>query len=505
MSRPSDSMQPAGKRRPGDQLTKDNYDDEEEGPGADPGTWGKADQATMQRRKVVRARRGGAAADPAPTAATATPADGSEQAGAANPFAGVSLAVAGTPAANPFAGVSLLAAAKAPEAAKEAAAPEAAHKSAGAAEVDAASKPAEEAAATAEVEQPAGKATDADAKELEAAQQPAVEAAAAAAAADKPADAGAADVPKEGAPAVGSTPSLFGGTAGFGGFGNSSGGFGSLGGSGFGGGFGGFAAAAKDGSSGGGSLFGSYTAPQPGGLFAPVPAFGAAGRASKDGGEDAAAGEGEGEEAAEGDAVFGGPEVTPVVQLSEVPKQTGEEEEEVLYAADGTLFEFVNGKEWRERGKGDLRLNLHKASRQARLVMRQRGSHKLLLNANLYPKMATSKMVGGKGVTFAAVNAAATAAAAAGQQADKEGKEKPKEDAKEEDAGQEEAAKGEAAADAQVAGEDGKAGGGKVAMRTYAFKAKSADKIDALVVAVDQHKASATAGSGVPAAAEDAV
>lgn len=80
--------------------------------GADPGTWGKADQATMQRRKVVRARRGGAAADPAPTAATATPADGSEQAGAANPFAGVSLAVAGTPAANPFAGVSLLAAAK---------------------------------------------------------------------------------------------------------------------------------------------------------------------------------------------------------------------------------------------------------------------------------------------------------------------------------------------------------------------------------------------------------
>jgi hypothetical protein len=32
MSRPSDSMQPAGKRRPGDQLTKDNFDDEEEGP-----------------------------------------------------------------------------------------------------------------------------------------------------------------------------------------------------------------------------------------------------------------------------------------------------------------------------------------------------------------------------------------------------------------------------------------------------------------------------------------
>jgi hypothetical protein len=78
--------------------------------GVDPGTWGKADQATMQRRKVVRVRRGGAAAEPAPTAAAAT--EGSEQAGAANPFAGVSLAGAGAPAANPFAGVSLLAAAK---------------------------------------------------------------------------------------------------------------------------------------------------------------------------------------------------------------------------------------------------------------------------------------------------------------------------------------------------------------------------------------------------------
>jgi hypothetical protein len=64
-----------------------------------------------------------------------------------------------------------------------------------------------------------------------------------------------------------------------------------------------------------------------------VPAFGAAGRASKDGGDDAAA-DGEGEEAAEGDAVFGGPEIAPVVQLSEVPKQTGEEEEDVLYAGE---------------------------------------------------------------------------------------------------------------------------------------------------------------------------
>jgi hypothetical protein len=169
-----------------------------------------------------------------------------------------------------------------------------------------------------------------------------------------------------------------------------------------------------------------------------------------------------------------------------------------LSAADGTLFEFVDGKEWRERGKGEIRLNLHKGSRQGRLVMRQRGSHKLLLNANLYPKMATSKMVGGKGVTFAAVNAAVTAAAA-GQDASKE----EKQDAKDGDT----AGKEEAAAAAAAAAEDGKGAGGKgaSAMRTYAFKAKSADKIDAFVVAVDQHKASAAAGSDAPAAAEDAV
>lgn len=69
-----------------------------------PGTWGKADQATMARRKVVRARRAGAAAEPAPAAEG----PGSEQAAGSNPFAGVSLGSA----ANPFAGVSIVAPAK---------------------------------------------------------------------------------------------------------------------------------------------------------------------------------------------------------------------------------------------------------------------------------------------------------------------------------------------------------------------------------------------------------
>lgn len=80
----------------------------------------------------------------------------------------------------------------------------------------------------------------------------------------------------------------------------------------------------------GGSLFGNYTAPKPGSLFA-APAFGAA-RQSDAGNNDAA----EGEEAdGEGNEVFGGDSTQPVVQLSEVPKQTGEEDEETVFAGKG--------------------------------------------------------------------------------------------------------------------------------------------------------------------------
>jgi len=31
---------------------------------------------------------------------------------------------------------------------------------------------------------------------------------------------------------------------------------------------------------------------------------------------------------------------------------TGEEEERALFAADASLFEFVDGGKWKERGKG---------------------------------------------------------------------------------------------------------------------------------------------------------
>lgn len=50
---------------------------------------------------------------------------------------------------------------------------------------------------------------------------------------------------------------------------------------------------------------------------------------------------------------------------------------------------------------------------QARLVMRQRGNLRLLLNANLWDDMAVNVMDGGVGVTFAVQNAVAAPAAAA--------------------------------------------------------------------------------------------
>ena len=49
----------------------------------------------------------------------------------------------------------------------------------------------------------------------------------------------------------------------------------------------------------------------------------------------------------------------PVVQLPPAgPLTTGEEEEESVFKTEGTLFEFFkDGQGWRERGRGELRLN----------------------------------------------------------------------------------------------------------------------------------------------------
>ena len=73
--------------------------------------------------------------------------------------------------------------------------------------------------------------------------------------------------------------------------------------------------------------------------------------------------------------------------------ETGEEGEENVFSCNATLFLFES-KQWKERGKGLLKINLGKDKKQARVIMRQQGNLKLLLNANLWEKMKVSKMEG---------------------------------------------------------------------------------------------------------------
>ncbi|KAL2332397.1 hypothetical protein Fmac_019978 [Flemingia macrophylla] len=90
--------------------------------------------------------------------------------------------------------------------------------------------------------------------------------------------------------------------------------------------------------------------------------------------------------------------------MQEVPVETGEENEKVIFNADSVLFEFVDGS-WKERGKGELKVNVASETEKARLLMRSRGNFRLILNARLYPDMKLTNM-DKKGVTFACINSA---------------------------------------------------------------------------------------------------
>ncbi|CAJ1955186.1 unnamed protein product [Sphenostylis stenocarpa] len=90
--------------------------------------------------------------------------------------------------------------------------------------------------------------------------------------------------------------------------------------------------------------------------------------------------------------------------MQEVAVETGEENEKVIFNADSVLFEFVDGS-WKERGKGELKVNVASETKKARLLMRSRGNFRLILNARLYPDMKLTNM-DKKGVTFACINSA---------------------------------------------------------------------------------------------------
>ena len=101
-------------------------------------------------------------------------------------------------------------------------------------------------------------------------------------------------------------------------------------------------------------------------------------------------------------------ETKPVITLQQEDVTTGEEDEDVLFTTDGALFEFVTeeGKapSWKERGRGEMRLNRGKDG-GARMVMRAKGNYRLILNAAMWKGQTFTKMEGGKGLTFPCKNA----------------------------------------------------------------------------------------------------
>ncbi|KAF8048696.1 hypothetical protein N665_2430s0001, partial [Sinapis alba] len=86
----------------------------------------------------------------------------------------------------------------------------------------------------------------------------------------------------------------------------------------------------------------------------------------------------------------------------EVSTETGEENEKAAFSADSIMFEYLDGG-WRERGKGEVKVNVSSNGGKARLVMRAKGNYRLILNASLYPEMKLASM-DKKGITFACVN-----------------------------------------------------------------------------------------------------
>lgn len=97
------------------------------------------------------------------------------------------------------------------------------------------------------------------------------------------------------------------------------------------------------------------------------------------------------------------------VKLAGEPQATGEEGESVIVEAPASMYEFHHGegnKQWRERGKGTVRVNRHEESGKKRIIMRANGNLRVMLNATVFEGMRAELVSQGKGVTFPCVNVA---------------------------------------------------------------------------------------------------
>lgn len=74
------------------------------------------------------------------------------------------------------------------------------------------------------------------------------------------------------------------------------------------------------------------------------------------------------------------PDFKPIIPLpDEVPLNTGEENEKILFCEHAKLYRYVE-KEWKERGVGDIKILYNEKSGKVRLLMRRDQVHKICAN-----------------------------------------------------------------------------------------------------------------------------
>lgn len=84
------------------------------------------------------------------------------------------------------------------------------------------------------------------------------------------------------------------------------------------------------------------------------------------------------------------PHYDPIVPLPDkIVVSTGEEEEEKLYSGRAKLYRLFteNGREWKERGVGELKILYHATKNTYRLLLRREQVYKAVLNTLIFPDM----------------------------------------------------------------------------------------------------------------------
>ena len=79
---------------------------------------------------------------------------------------------------------------------------------------------------------------------------------------------------------------------------------------------------------------------------------------------------------------------TPIVQLEKVATETGEESEIVLFCDKAKLYRYdAEGRQWKERGVGDLKILKNTQNQSLRIIMRRDQVKKVCLNHGILPGM----------------------------------------------------------------------------------------------------------------------